>query len=155
MRRYETIIIIDPDLSEDERTSLLARVKEIIPQQEGVLIQEDLWGVIKLAYPIKKKPRGFYARMDYCGMGQVVNELERFFGIDDRVMKFLTVQLDTEADVEKIKAEVTAAKEAAAQTAEVTEAETPDAESETVQAPETVKETVAEPVKTEETNPES
>lgn len=155
MRRYETIIIIDPDLSEDDRTSLLTRVKEIIPQQEGVLIHEDLWGVKKLAYPIKKKPRGFYARMDYCGMGQVVNELERFFGIDDRVMKYLTVQLDTEADVEKIQAELAAAKEAVAQTVETTEAETPAAESETAQAPDTAKETVAEPEKTEETNPES
>ncbi len=155
MRRYETIIIIDPDLSEDDRTSLLTRVKEIIPQQEGILIQEDLWGVKKLAYPIRKKPRGFYARMDYCGMGQVVNELERFFGIDDRVMKYLTVQLDAEADVEKIQAEVTAAKEAVAQSAQAAEDKTPADESETAQASEPVQETVAEPEKAEETNPEN
>jgi small subunit ribosomal protein S6 len=110
MRRYETIVIIDPDLSEDDRTSFLNRVKEIIPQQGGVLIQEDLWGVKKLAYEIKKKPRGYYARMDYCGMGKAVDEIERFFRIDDRVMKFLTVQLDPEANVEKIQADVAAAK---------------------------------------------
>jgi len=149
MRRYETIIIIDPDLSEDDRTSLLTRVKEIIPQEEGVLVQEDLWGVKKLAYPIKKKPRGFYARMDYCGMGKVVNELERFFGIDDRVMKFLTVQLDAEADAEKILAEVAEAKAAAAAQAEAAPAgDVADADT-SVEAQDTETDT------TEETTPES
>ncbi|RJQ70711.1 MAG: 30S ribosomal protein S6 [Desulfobacteraceae bacterium] len=109
MRRYETIFIIDPDLPESDRTSFLSRIKEIIPQQEGVFIQEDLWGIKKLAYEVRKKPRGYYARIDYCGMGKVVDELERFCRIDDRVMKYLTVQLSSEADVEKIQAEIAAA----------------------------------------------
>lgn len=124
MRRYETIVIIDPDLSEEDRTSFLNRVKEIIPQQGGVLIQEDLWGVKKLAYEIKKKPRGYYARFDYCGLGKAVDEIERFFRIDDRAMKFLTVQLSAEADVEKIQAEIAAAKASATQEAPTAEGAT-------------------------------
>ena len=106
MRRYETTIIVDPDLPEDDRTALFDRIKEIIVQQQGVLVHEDPWGTRKLAYEIKKKPRGFYARYDYCGMGSLVSELERFFRIDDRLMKYLTVQLEADADVEKIKAEM-------------------------------------------------
>lgn len=121
MRRYETIVIVDSDAPENDRTSLFDRIKEIIPQQEGVLLQEDLWGIKKLAYEIKKKPRGFYARYDYCGMGPVVDELERFFRIDDRVLKYLTVQLDADADVEKIQAEF-----AALETSKETEASTDD-----------------------------
>ena len=114
MRRYETIAIIDPDLSDDDRTALLTRIKEIVPQHEGVLILEDLWGTKKLAYEIKKKSRGYYARFDYCGGGPLVDELERFFRIDDRVMKYLTVQLDSDADVEKIMAEMAATQASAA-----------------------------------------
>jgi small subunit ribosomal protein S6 len=109
MRRYETIVIVDADVSENDRVALLSRIQEIIPQQEGVLIKEDLWGIKKLAYEIKKKPRGYYARYDYCGMGPLVDELERFFRIDDRVLKYLTVLLDSDADVEKIQAELVAA----------------------------------------------
>ena len=108
MRRYETIVIADSELSENERTSLFSRIKEIIPQQQGLLIKEDLWGTKKLAYEIKKKPRGYYARYDFCGMGPLVDELERFFRIDDRVLKYLTVLLDSDADVEKIQAEAAA-----------------------------------------------
>lgn len=131
MRRYETIVIINPDLSEDDRSSLLGRIKELIPQQEGVLIQEDVWGTKKLAYEIKKKPRGFYVRFDYCGMGALVDELERSFRIDDRVMKYLTVQLDSDADVDQIQAEI-----AAAQAANSTEtaSDEPSTDTDTVDA---------------------
>ncbi|MCP4747125.1 MAG: 30S ribosomal protein S6 [Desulfobacteraceae bacterium] len=108
MRRYETIIIIDPDLSEEARQPVIERIEEIISQKEGVLIKQEHWGVKKLAYEIKKKPRGYYAKFDYCGMGSLVSELERFFRIDDRLMKFLTVQLDPTADVEKIQSEAVA-----------------------------------------------
>ena len=112
MRRYETIVIINPDLSDDDRSSLLGRIRELIPQQEGVLIQEETWGTKKLAYEIKKKPRGYYVRFDYCGLGSLVDELERSFRIDDRVMKYLTVMLDSDADVERIQAEIAAAQAA-------------------------------------------
>jgi small subunit ribosomal protein S6 len=129
MRRYETIVIVDPDLNDDDRTTLFDRVKEIIPQQQGVLLKEDLWGTKKLAYEIKKKPRGFYARFDYCGMGPAVDEIERFFRIDDGVLKYLTVLLSDEADPEKILAEM-AAEEAAATVPASAAASTEGSESE-------------------------
>lgn len=124
MRRYETIAIISPDLSEEDRSSLLERIKEIITQENGVLIDEDLWGNKKLAYEIKKKSRGFYARYDYCGMGPLVDELERSFRIDDRILKYLTVQLDADADVEKIQAEFTSAQAAKNEAAQPAKEET-------------------------------
>ena len=144
MRRYETIVILDPDLSETDRTSLTDRIKEILPQQNGVLLEEDLWGTKKLAYEIKKKPRGYYARYDYCGEGALVDELERFFRIDDRVLKYLTVQLDPEADVEKIQAEIAAAKETQSvepQSAEETD-QPPASQTESRPTAEQTKETV-------------
>ena len=58
MRRYETIIIIDPDLSAEKREPVLERVKDVIAQQGGYLAFIDDWGTRKLAYEIKKKERG-------------------------------------------------------------------------------------------------
>ncbi|MCK5418087.1 MAG: 30S ribosomal protein S6, partial [Desulfobacterales bacterium] len=109
MRRYETIIIIDPDLSAEKREPVLERVKDVIAQQGGYLAFIDDWGTRKLAYEIKKKVRGYYLRFDFCGTGEVVDEIERFFRIDDRVLKYMTVLLDKKADIEKIKEEVAAA----------------------------------------------
>lgn len=110
MRRYETIAIIDPDLSDEERIGVLERTTDLIPKEGGFLVMLDEWGNRKLAYEIKKKVRGYYVRVDYCGMGSLVDEMERFFRIDDRVLKFMTVLLEKDADIENIKEEMAIAK---------------------------------------------
>jgi len=117
VRRYETIVIIDPDLSDEGRAPVLDRVTQLIPQFDGTLILVDEWGGKKLAYEIKKKSRGYYVRVDYCGTGALVSEIERNFRIDDRVLKFMTVLLDKDVDPEKIKADMDA--EEAAKKAEI------------------------------------
>ncbi len=109
MRRYETFVIIDPDISQDQREPLINRVAELIAQMDGFLILTDDWGERKLAYNIKKKRRGYYVRFDYCGLAPLVNEIERFFRIDDRALKYMTILLNEDADLEKIKEEKAAA----------------------------------------------
>jgi len=117
MRRYETFLIIDPDLSQDQREPITGRVEELIAQMDGFLISTDDWGERKLAYDIKKKRRGYYVRFDFCGLAPLVNEIERFFRIDDRALKYMTVLLNKDADLEKIKEEKTAKETAAAEKA--------------------------------------
>jgi small subunit ribosomal protein S6 len=99
MKRYETIVIIDPDLSKEAETPIFERVNDLIPQYKGFLIETDDWGTKKLAYDIKKKNRGHYVRLDFCGDGALIQEMERFFRIDDNVLKFMTVLLDEDADL--------------------------------------------------------
>ncbi len=106
MRKYETIFIIDPDLSSDERTPLLVRIKDLIPQQGGLLIKVDEWGAQKLAYEIKKKSRGYYVLLNYCGTSALVDEIERLFRIDDRILKYMSVLLEKDVDLEKVKEDI-------------------------------------------------
>jgi len=149
MRRYETIVIVDPDLGEEQRGVVFDKIRELIPQKGGLLVEFDEWGGRKLAYEIKKKQRGHYVRVNYCGGGDLVSEMERQFRIDDRVMKYMTILLDTEADMERIQEAMTQAEQ---------EAEAAVAASKPAESPETVTEAVAEaaPVETEpETSPES
>ena len=113
MRRYETIFISDPDLSETERGQLCEKTKKLIPDYNGMLVVFDEWGTKKLAYDIKKKNRGYYVLINYGGDGDLVDEMERSFRIDDRVLKFMTIVLDKEADPEAIQMEIDKAKEAA------------------------------------------
>ncbi|MBW2574314.1 MAG: 30S ribosomal protein S6 [Deltaproteobacteria bacterium] len=115
MRRYETIFIIDPDLSEEGRAPLFERLKDLFPQHNGLLVMVDEWGAKKLAYDIKKKARGYYVRLDYCGTGILVNEIERFFRIDDRVLKYMTVLLEENVDIETVKEEIARAEAEKAQ----------------------------------------
>ena len=112
MRRYETIFIADNDLSEEDRSPIFEKLKDLIQQHGGLLVMVDEWGGKKLAYEIKKKARGYYVRLDYCGSGILVNEIERFFRIDDRILKFMTVLLDKDVDIETVKEEIAKIEEA-------------------------------------------
>lgn len=118
MRRYETIFIVDSELSGEGRDPIFDRIRDLMQQHGGFLIKIEEWGTKKLAYDIKKKSRGYYVRLDYCGQGTLVNEIERFFRIDDRILKYMTVLLDKDADLDQIKEEIAQAeaeKERAAQ----------------------------------------
>lgn len=106
MRRYETIVIVDPDLSEPDRNQRFDKIIDLIDQMKGVLIENDDWGNKRLAYEIRKKTRGYYMRFDYCGTGEIVAELERNFRIDDKFLKYMTIILQDNADPEAIKAEL-------------------------------------------------
>ncbi|MCK7505926.1 MAG: 30S ribosomal protein S6 [Desulfobacterales bacterium] len=55
MRRYETFIILDPDLSAEQRVPVVERVKDIMAQMGGFLIRIDEWGSRKLAYTIAQE----------------------------------------------------------------------------------------------------
>lgn len=113
MRRYESTVIINPDISAENRIPLLEKIKDLIPQKNGFLVKLDELGAQKLAYEIMKKNRGYYVRVDYCGTGLLVSEMERLFRIDDRVIKFMTILLDKNADIDKIKEDMAKAAEAA------------------------------------------
>jgi small subunit ribosomal protein S6 len=96
---------MDPDLSQDQRNQVVQRVEELVGQMDGFLVFTEDWGERKLAYDIKKRSRGYYVRFDYCGLSPLVNEIERFFRIDDRALKYMTVLLDKTVDLAKIKEE--------------------------------------------------
>lgn len=91
MRKYETILIANADLRDDEQTALIARYSGIVTGQKGILIKGDCWGKRKLAYAIKKQTRGIYVLLEYAGAAAVVNELERNLKIDDKILKFMTI----------------------------------------------------------------
>ena len=142
MRRYETIFIADNDLSEEDRSPIFDKLKDLIQQHSGLLVMVDQWGGKKLAYEIKKKARGYYVRLDYCGSGILVNEIERFFRIDDRILKYMTVVLDKDVDIETVKEEIARIEEAqtdeTASSDESSDVE-PDVESNAADEPEPVK----------------
>lgn len=93
MRRFETLLLLSPELSADARTVLLDGFKGVIEREGGKVLQEDSWGMRDLAYPVKKQMRGFYVRLEFAAPAALVMELERNIRIAEGVFKFLTVKL--------------------------------------------------------------
>ena len=98
MRKFETLLLLSPELSTDSRTAVIEGFKGIIEREGGKVLLEDAWGMRDLAYPVQKQMRGFYTRIEYAAPGTLVSELERNIRITEGVFKFLTVKLADEAE---------------------------------------------------------
>ena len=96
IRKYETIYIVKPDLAEEELKALTDKVQDVIAGNGGDLKRLEDWGVRKLAYAIKKSPRGRYVYLRYDGIDTLVAELERRLRLDDRILRYLTVKIEKE-----------------------------------------------------------
>jgi len=117
MRHYETIFIINPDISEEDTEAVIERYAGILAEGDSFMAKVDKWGRRRLAYPIKGRGKGFYVLFDYGALPEPVAEMERNFKIDDNVMRFLTVKQDDFFDLEAAQAAQAAAQEAQQQKA--------------------------------------
>jgi small subunit ribosomal protein S6 len=97
MQQYETVIILTPLLSEETAKEAIAKYSKILTDGGAEIVQEDNWGLKKLAYPIQKKNSGYYHLTEYRAPGDLINKLEIEFRRDERVLRFLTIALDKHA----------------------------------------------------------
>jgi len=95
-RMYETIFIVQPDLGDEELKGLSAKVQEIITSMKGDFKRLEDWGVRKLAYPINKFIRGRYYYLRFDGDAPLIAELERRLRLDDKVVRYQSVKIESE-----------------------------------------------------------
>ncbi len=94
MRTYETIFIIHPEVAGDAYTEIVDKYKGILSDLGANMLAVEEWGTRKLAYIVQKQGRGIYVLFAYEGKPDGIRELERRFRIDDKVIKFMTIQLE-------------------------------------------------------------
>lgn len=93
MINYEIMFIVDPTLDDEMKEKTVETVKEII-SAEGEVKNTEIWGLRKLAYPIKKKTEGYYAVIDFQAEPTLPKELDRRLRISDNVIRHLIVNKD-------------------------------------------------------------
>ena len=96
MRKFETLLLLSPELSADTREGTITALTAIIEREKGVMVEVDNWGMRDLAYPVRKLMRGFYVRLVYQAPAELIAELERNIRITDGIFKFVTVKLADE-----------------------------------------------------------
>lgn len=116
-RLYESTYVINAALEDAEIEAVIKRVNDFITEHGGKIVEENKWGRRRLAYPIKKKYNGFYVYMVAELPVDVLKTLERFFVLEDGILRDLTIQLDPKLrEFRKVRAEAQAIR--AAQMAE-------------------------------------
>ena len=94
MNQYETVFILTPDLSDVQMKETVEKFKGLLVSLGAEIVNEENWGLKKMAYAIEKKSTGFYSLLEFKAEPTVVEKLEIGFRRDERVIRFLTVKLD-------------------------------------------------------------
>ena len=96
-KNYETVFILTPVLSEAQMKDAVEKFKNVLTANGAEIVNEENWGLRKLAYPIMHKSTGFYQLFEFKAESSVIAKLEIEYKRDEKVMRFLTVALDRHA----------------------------------------------------------
>ena len=94
MNQYETVFILTPVLSDAQMKEAVEKFTSVLADNGATVVNEELWGLRKLAYPIQKKSTGFYTLVEFEGEPTIVKKLETAFRRDERVIRFLVFRQD-------------------------------------------------------------
>ena len=93
MNLYEHTIIARQDASPSELKQLTEKYSNIVEKNKGEVVKTENWGLINLAYLIKKNKKGSFIHFKIKGKGKVVAELEKNEAIDKKLLRYLTVKV--------------------------------------------------------------
>ena len=91
MNKYESVVIVNPNLEEESIKNLEKKFSDLINTDGNVTSVEEM-GKRKLAYEIKKQKEGFYIVFKFEAKPELISELERNYRITDEVMKFIVIK---------------------------------------------------------------
>ncbi|MGH7386047.1 MAG: 30S ribosomal protein S6 [Candidatus Rokuibacteriota bacterium] len=90
---YETLLIFDPRLTEEEVTALLTKLQETLKSLGGEITKAESWGKRRLAYEIRKQREGTYAVLEGRAEPAVVKEFERQLKLNEQVLRYFTTRV--------------------------------------------------------------
>ena len=90
MNQYETVFIMTPVLSDQQMKETVEKFKGVLTAQGAEIINEESWGLKKMAYPIQKKSTGFYQLIEFKAEPTAIDKLEIAYRREERVIRFLT-----------------------------------------------------------------
>lgn len=93
LKKYELMVIINPDIGDDATKKRLAELKKWISDRKGKIFFEDVWGLRDLAYNIKKHDRGFYSVMSFTIMPDMINEIDRSCRLEPEILRHMIISL--------------------------------------------------------------
>jgi small subunit ribosomal protein S6 len=94
LRRYEVMVILDPESEERTVAPNLEQYLGVVRESGGSVEKVDIWGRRQLAYEINKKGEGIYAVLDLRCEPAAVQELDRQLGLNESILRTKVVRPD-------------------------------------------------------------
>ena len=93
MNLYEHTIVARQDTSPAQIKQLTEKYSKLVEKNEGEIVQTEEWGLLNLAYIIKKNKKGSYIHFKIKGSGKIISELEKNEAIDKNLLRYMTVKV--------------------------------------------------------------
>ena len=94
MANYELMMIVDPTLSDEERTAKIDAVKSVLDKAGAKIEKEDVWGDRKLAYKINKKDRAFYVLYTLELDGTKIAEISKEINLNRNIWRYMFTKIE-------------------------------------------------------------
>ena len=95
---YETIFIVNPDVSQENTEQLTDVLIQRVEKAAGRIVKREYWGSRPLAYQIAKRKRGHYVLLVTDGEPKAAAALEEGIRLDERIIRYLTTRLNELSD---------------------------------------------------------
>ena len=89
---YETMYILRPDIAEDEVINHINKYNKLLEEHGGKILDSQMRGKRRLAYPITKHREGIYVQLSHQGDGQHIFKIEKAMRLSEDVIRYLTVK---------------------------------------------------------------
>ena len=93
MNFYETVVILNPSLGEEEAKAVIDKITDLLKNAEGEVFKVEVWGKRRLAYEMSKQKMGNYVFLLFKAPSAAIRKLEDYFKVLDIVLKFMVVKL--------------------------------------------------------------
>lgn len=91
MRNYELMILVDPNLQEEQKTTLLDKIQQTIKTNQGKVNRVNQWGKRTLSYEIKGYQEAVYLIVDFDLEPENISQLEKSIKFDEEIIRYLIV----------------------------------------------------------------
>jgi small subunit ribosomal protein S6 len=95
MALYENVFIARQDVPATQVETLTNQFSELVTGLGGTVSKKEYWGLRSLTYRIKKNRKGHYTLLNIDAPPAAVKELERTMSINEDIIRYLTVRVDT------------------------------------------------------------
>ncbi len=89
---YETMYILRPDIAEEEVTKHIEKYNKILENNGGKVLDSQMRGKRRLAYPIAKNREGIYVQLSHQGDGQHIAKIEKAMRLSEDIIRYLTIK---------------------------------------------------------------
>jgi len=95
MALYEHVFLARQDLAQAQVDALAEAATKIVEEGQGKVVKTETWGLRSLAYRIAKNRKAHYVMLEIDAPTGVIAELERQTSINEDVIRYMTVRVDT------------------------------------------------------------